>query len=66
MEVTTQLYTMLYEPLTKAFVEKPMLVMPHVTCTSPWPIEIEETFIELVIQIDKLFFIYFKSTNFNI
>ena len=39
---------MLYEPLTKGFIDEPLFIMPHITCTSPWPIEIEDTSVELV------------------
>ncbi|XP_014236114.1 trafficking protein particle complex subunit 11 [Trichogramma pretiosum] len=46
-DVSTQFYTMLYEPLSKAFVNEPLFIMPHITCTSPWPIQIESTSIEL-------------------
>lgn len=47
-EITTQFYTMLYEPLTKGFINEPFFMMPHITCTSPWPIKIIGTSIELV------------------
>ena len=47
-EITTQFYTMLYEPLTKGFINEPFFMMPHITCTSPWPIKIIETSVELV------------------
>ncbi|CAD6215592.1 GSCOCG00000404001-RA-CDS [Cotesia congregata] len=46
-DVTTQFYTQLFEPLTKAFVNEPFIVMPHIICTSPWPIRILDTSVEL-------------------
>ncbi|KAK0178490.1 hypothetical protein PV327_007378 [Microctonus hyperodae] len=46
-EVTTQFYTQLFEPLTKSFVNEPFILMPHVVCTSTWPIEIIDTSVEL-------------------
>lgn len=46
-EITTQFYTMLYEPLTKGFINEPFFIMPHINCTSPWPIKILGTSIEL-------------------
>ncbi|XP_058808677.1 trafficking protein particle complex subunit 11 [Phymastichus coffea] len=46
-DVTTQFFTKLYEPLTKGFINDSLFLMPHITCTSPWPIEIEDTSIEL-------------------
>ncbi|XP_001606110.2 trafficking protein particle complex subunit 11 [Nasonia vitripennis] len=52
-DVSTQFYTMLYEPLTKGFINEPLFIMPHITCTSPWPIEIEDTSIELGNSISK-------------
>lgn len=47
-EVTTQFYTIQFESLTKAFIDDPFIIMPHISCTSPWPIEIIDTSIELV------------------
>lgn len=47
-EVATQFYTTLFEPLTKGFVNEPFIIMPHITCVSPWPISILSTSIELV------------------
>ncbi|XP_014211822.1 trafficking protein particle complex subunit 11 isoform X2 [Copidosoma floridanum] len=52
-DVSTQFYTMLYEPLTKAFIGEPLFLMPHITSTTPWPIEIEDTSIELGTSIVK-------------
>lgn len=46
-DVTTQFYTQLFEPLTKAFVNELFIVMPHIVCTSPWPIKILGTSVEL-------------------
>ncbi|XP_011496669.1 PREDICTED: trafficking protein particle complex subunit 11 [Ceratosolen solmsi marchali] len=46
-EVSTQFYTILYEPLTKGFIDEPLFIMPHIVSTSPWPIKIEDTSIEL-------------------
>lgn len=65
-EVTTQFYTMLYEPLTKGFIDEPMFIMPHITCTSPWPIKILQTSVELVriiFFISFLFNFIFAITN---
>lgn len=47
-EVATQFYTTLFEPLTNGFVNEPFIIMPHITCVSPWPINILSTSIELV------------------
>lgn len=47
-EVATQFYTTLFEPLTKGFINEPFIIMPHITCVSPWPIKILSTSIELV------------------
>lgn len=47
-EVTTQFYTTLFEPLTKGFVNESFIIMPHITCVSPWPIQILSTSVELV------------------
>lgn len=47
-EMTTQFYTTLFESTNKGFVDEPLIVMPHLTCTSPWPINIIDATIELV------------------
>jgi len=47
-EVATQFYTTLFEPLTKGFINEPFIIMPHITCVSPWSINILSTSIELV------------------
>ncbi|XP_018405542.1 PREDICTED: trafficking protein particle complex subunit 11 isoform X1 [Cyphomyrmex costatus] len=52
-EVATQFYTTLFEPLTKGFVNEPFIIMPHITCVSPWPINILSTSIELADSIQK-------------
>ncbi|KAJ8683030.1 hypothetical protein QAD02_018822 [Eretmocerus hayati] len=52
-DVTTQFYTMLHEPLSKGFIEEPLYMMPHITCSSLWPIVIENTSIELGDSISK-------------
>ncbi|XP_014475297.1 PREDICTED: trafficking protein particle complex subunit 11 [Dinoponera quadriceps] len=52
-EVTTQFYTTLFEPLTNGFVNEPFIIMPHVTCVSPWPINILSTSIELADSIER-------------
>ncbi|KAI4476951.1 hypothetical protein M0804_013131 [Polistes exclamans] len=46
-EVTTRFCTNLLEPLTKGFIHEPFIVMPHISCTSPCPIKILHTSIEL-------------------
>ncbi|XP_034951307.1 trafficking protein particle complex subunit 11 [Chelonus insularis] len=53
-DVTTQFYTKLFEPLTKAFVNEPFIMMPHVVCTSPWPIEILDTSVELGNSLSRI------------
>ncbi|XP_020292596.1 trafficking protein particle complex subunit 11 [Pseudomyrmex gracilis] len=52
-EVATQFYTTLFEPLTKGFVNEPFIIMPHITCVSPWPINILSTTIELADSIER-------------
>ncbi|XP_066598539.1 trafficking protein particle complex subunit 11-like [Prorops nasuta] len=46
-EVTTQFYTTLFESLSKAFLNEPFIMMPHISCVSPWPIEIMNTSVDL-------------------
>lgn len=59
-DVSTQFYTILYEPLTKGFIDEPLFIMPHIICNSPWPIEIVDTSIELVSYyfVFKVFFFF--------
>ncbi|XP_024945200.1 trafficking protein particle complex subunit 11 [Cephus cinctus] len=52
-EVTTQFYTVLFQPLTKGFINDPFIMMSHITCISPWPITILSTSIELGDSIQK-------------
>ncbi|KAK2581512.1 hypothetical protein KPH14_005173 [Odynerus spinipes] len=52
-EVTTRFFTSLLEPLTKGFIQESFIVMPHISCTSPCPIKIINTSIELGDLIQK-------------
>ncbi|XP_015120848.1 trafficking protein particle complex subunit 11 [Diachasma alloeum] len=46
-DIGTQFYTRLFEPLTKAFVDEEFVVMPNIECSSPWPLKILGTSVEL-------------------
>lgn len=46
-EVTTLFYTTLFEPLSKGFIDEPFIIMPHISCVSPWPINVLSTSVEL-------------------
>ncbi|KAH0955604.1 hypothetical protein HN011_000445 [Eciton burchellii] len=52
-EIATQFYTTLFESLTKGFVNERFIIMPHITCISPWPINILNTSIELADSIQR-------------
>ncbi|XP_015435876.1 PREDICTED: trafficking protein particle complex subunit 11 [Dufourea novaeangliae] len=52
-EVSTLFYTTLFEPLTKGFINEPFIIMPHISCVSPWPINIIGTSIELGDSIER-------------
>lgn len=52
-EIATQFYTTCFESLTKGFVNEPFIIMPHITCVSPWPINILSTSIELADAIQR-------------
>ncbi|XP_054008075.1 trafficking protein particle complex subunit 11 isoform X1 [Hylaeus anthracinus] len=52
-EVLTLFYTTFFEPLPKGFVNEPFILMPHISCVSPWPINIISTSIELGDSIEK-------------
>ncbi|XP_078045285.1 trafficking protein particle complex subunit 11 gry isoform X2 [Augochlora pura] len=54
-EVSTLFYTTLFEPMTKGFINEPFIIMPHISCVSPWPINIISTSIELVNNICILY-----------
>ncbi|XP_046424871.1 trafficking protein particle complex subunit 11 isoform X1 [Neodiprion fabricii] len=46
-DITTQFYTTLFEPISKGFVYEPFIMMPNIICSSPSPITILGTCIEL-------------------
>lgn len=52
-DVTTQFYTSLFEPISKGFIYEPFIMMPHIVCTSPWPVIIVNTSVELGDSIQK-------------
>ncbi|XP_043524770.1 trafficking protein particle complex subunit 11 isoform X1 [Frieseomelitta varia] len=52
-EVSTLFYTTLFESLTKGFINEPFIIMPHISCVSPWPINIISTSIELGDSIER-------------
>ncbi|XP_076626915.1 trafficking protein particle complex subunit 11 gry isoform X2 [Colletes latitarsis] len=52
-EVSTLFYTALFEPLTKGFINEPFIIMPHISCVSPWPINIISTSVELGDSIER-------------
>lgn len=52
-EISTLFYTSLFEPLTKGFIYEPFIIMPHISCISPWPIYIINTSIELGDSIER-------------
>ncbi|XP_011691077.1 PREDICTED: trafficking protein particle complex subunit 11-like [Wasmannia auropunctata] len=52
-EVATHFYTTLFEPLTKGFVNESFIIMPHITCVSPSPINILSTSVELADSIQR-------------
>ncbi|XP_017788618.1 PREDICTED: trafficking protein particle complex subunit 11 [Habropoda laboriosa] len=52
-EISTLFYTTLFEPLTKGFINEPFIIMPHISCVSPWPISIINTSIELGDSVER-------------
>lgn len=62
-EVSTLFYTMLFEPLTKGFIDEPFIIMPHISCVSPWPIDIISTSVELVNNIYLFYWIFILYNN---
>ncbi|XP_076233472.1 trafficking protein particle complex subunit 11 gry isoform X2 [Calliopsis andreniformis] len=52
-EVSTLFYTALFEPLSKGFINEPFIMMPHISCVSPWPINIINTSVELGDSIER-------------
>ncbi|XP_031844601.1 trafficking protein particle complex subunit 11 gry isoform X2 [Nomia melanderi] len=52
-EVSTLFYTTQFEPMTKGFINEPFIIMPHISCVSPRPINIISTSIELGDSIER-------------
>ncbi|CAK9810108.1 Trafficking protein particle complex subunit 11 [Anthophora plagiata] len=52
-EISTLFYTTFFEPLTKGFINEPFIIMPHISCVSPWPISIISTSIELGDSVER-------------
>ncbi|XP_041357008.1 trafficking protein particle complex subunit 11-like [Gigantopelta aegis] len=46
-EVSIKLQSMKFEPIDAAHAEEPFLLMPEIGCTSPWPVEIKTSNIQL-------------------
>ncbi|XP_048507686.1 trafficking protein particle complex subunit 11 isoform X2 [Athalia rosae] len=46
-DITTRFYNMLFESVSKGFTYEPFIMIPHIVCTSPWPIRIIDTSIHL-------------------
>ncbi|XP_023290786.1 trafficking protein particle complex subunit 11 isoform X2 [Orussus abietinus] len=46
-DVATRFYTTLFETMNKGFVNESFILMPRITCLSPWPITIISTSIKL-------------------
>jgi len=38
-----------FEPVSKVYIDEPLILVPNIKCLSPWPILIENTTFQLVI-----------------
>jgi hypothetical protein len=47
-DITAKFFSLKFEPIAKAFSKEPFIIMPHVNCTSPCPLIIEDSTVELV------------------
>jgi hypothetical protein len=47
-DITAKFFSLKFEPIGKAFVKEPFIVMSYVNCTSPCPLIIEDSAVELV------------------
>lgn len=47
-DITAKFFSLKFEVIGKAFVKEPFVVMPYVNCTSPCPLIIEDSSVELV------------------
>nr|CAD7408851.1 unnamed protein product [Timema cristinae] len=46
-DITAKFFSLKFEPIAKAFAKEPFIVMPYVSCTSPIPLIIENSSVEL-------------------
>jgi len=47
-DITAKFFSLKFEPIGKAFAKEPFIIMPYVNCTSPCPLIIEDSSVELV------------------
>ncbi|XP_063238337.1 trafficking protein particle complex subunit 11 [Bacillus rossius redtenbacheri] len=50
-DVTAKFYSLKFEPVAKAFAKEAFIVMPYVNCTSPFPLVVEDSSVELRQQV---------------
>ncbi|XP_049939900.1 trafficking protein particle complex subunit 11 isoform X1 [Schistocerca serialis cubense] len=53
-DVNAKFFSMKFEPVTKTFAKEPFLIMPHVNCSSPCPLEIVDSSLELSQQASSV------------
>lgn len=52
LDVQTKYFSSKFDALSNFFVKEPFYLMPQVRCSSPWPIIIERTDLELVCTLN--------------
>ncbi|XP_069669154.1 trafficking protein particle complex subunit 11 [Periplaneta americana] len=50
-DITAKFFSLKFEPIAKTFAKEPFIVMPHVNCASPFPLQIEDSSVELSQQV---------------
>ncbi|PSN35312.1 Trafficking protein particle complex subunit 11 [Blattella germanica] len=53
-DITAKFFSLKFEPIAKAFVKEPFIVMPYVNCASPFPLLIEDSSVELSQQVQSV------------
>lgn len=53
-DITAKFFSLKFEPIGKAFAKEPFIIMPYVNCTSPCPLIIEDSSVELSQQVSSV------------
>ncbi|KAJ9597775.1 hypothetical protein L9F63_011383 [Diploptera punctata] len=53
-DITAKFFSVKFEPIAKAFAKEPFIVMPYVSCVSPFPLVIQDSCVELSQQVEAV------------